>query len=134
MVPIKARHVLKKASKLLSTESVWEAICKPQRLLQDVDARLKGGSEDKLAAATKATEKHWVKHMGKLKHLRRETTRINRIIEEASEQIDVNILSGLLNHGIELAMRTGLREWISSETALDSTRRPVFVHGSRPGA
>ena len=44
--------------------------------------------KDKLAAATKATEKPWVKHMGKLKHLHRETARINRIIEEASEQID----------------------------------------------
>jgi hypothetical protein len=44
--------------------------------------------KDKLAAATKGTEKPWVKHMGRLKHLRRETVRINRIIEEASEQID----------------------------------------------
>lgn len=44
--------------------------------------------KDKLAAAAKGMEKPWVKHMGKLKHLRRETGRINRIIEEASEQID----------------------------------------------
>jgi hypothetical protein len=32
-----------------------------------------------------------VKHMGKLKHLRRETARINRIIEEDSEQIDAEM-------------------------------------------
>lgn len=44
--------------------------------------------KDKLAAASKGTGKPWVKHMGKLKHLRRETARINRIIEEDSEQID----------------------------------------------
>lgn len=42
----------------------------------------------KLTAAIKSTGKPWVKHMGKLKHLRRETARINRIIEEDSEQID----------------------------------------------
>lgn len=47
--------------------------------------------KDKLAAATKGTEKPWVKHMGKLKHLRRETARINRIIEEDSEQIDAEM-------------------------------------------
>jgi hypothetical protein len=46
---------------------------------------------DKLAAATKGTEKPWVKHIGKLKHLRRETARINRIIEEDSEQIDAEM-------------------------------------------
>jgi hypothetical protein len=44
--------------------------------------------KDKLTAATKGTAKPWVKHMGKLKHLRRETARINRIIQEDSEQID----------------------------------------------
>ena len=44
--------------------------------------------KDKLAAATKGGEKPWVKHMGKLKHLHRETARINRIIEDAAEQID----------------------------------------------
>ena len=43
--------------------------------------------KDKLAA-TKGGEKPWVKHMGKLKHLHRETARISRIIEDAAEQID----------------------------------------------
>ena len=47
--------------------------------------------KDKLAAATSGGEKPWVKHMGKLKHLRRETARINRIIEEDSEQIDAEM-------------------------------------------
>jgi len=47
--------------------------------------------KDKLAAANKGTEKPWVKHMGKLKHLRRETARINRIIEEDSKQIDAEM-------------------------------------------
>lgn len=44
--------------------------------------------KDKLAANAKAQEKPWVKHMGKLKHLRKETERINRLIEEDSERID----------------------------------------------
>jgi hypothetical protein len=44
--------------------------------------------KDKLAADGKRSAKPWVKHMGKLKHLRRETTRINRLIEEDSEKID----------------------------------------------
>jgi hypothetical protein len=44
--------------------------------------------KDKLAADAKGREKPWVKHMGKLKHLRRETARINRLIEEDSEKID----------------------------------------------
>ena len=43
---------------------------------------------DKLAAGTRSAEKPWVKHMGKLKHLRKETARIRRLIEEDSEQID----------------------------------------------
>ncbi len=44
--------------------------------------------KDKLAADAKTSEKPWVKHMGKLKHLRKETVRINRLIEAGSENID----------------------------------------------
>jgi len=44
--------------------------------------------KDKLAAAKKSAEKPWLKLAGKLKHLRRETARINRLIEEDSEKID----------------------------------------------
>lgn len=44
--------------------------------------------KDKLASDAKASEKPWVKHMGKLKHLRKENARINRLIEEDSEKID----------------------------------------------
>jgi hypothetical protein len=44
--------------------------------------------KDKLAAPAKTKEKPWVKLMGKLKHLHRETERINRLIEEDSEKID----------------------------------------------
>ena len=47
--------------------------------------------KDKLAADAKTSEKPWVKHMGKLKHLRKETERINRLIEEDSEKIDVEM-------------------------------------------
>ncbi len=47
--------------------------------------------KDKLAADSKASEKPWVKHMGKLKHLRKETERINRLIEEDSENIDAEM-------------------------------------------
>jgi len=35
--------------------------------------------KDKLAADDKASEKPWVKHMGKLKDSRKETERINRL-------------------------------------------------------
>jgi len=44
--------------------------------------------KDKLASDTKSSKKPWVKFMGKLKHLRKETSRINRLIEEDSEKID----------------------------------------------
>ena len=44
--------------------------------------------KDKLAAAKKSAEKPWLKLAGKLKHLRRETARINRLIVEDSEKID----------------------------------------------
>ena len=47
--------------------------------------------KDKLAATSKTGERPWVKLMGKLKHLHRETARINRWIEEDSEKIDVEI-------------------------------------------
>ena len=43
---------------------------------------------DKLAADAKTGEMPWMKHFGKLKHLHKETERINRLIEEDSERID----------------------------------------------
>lgn len=47
--------------------------------------------KDKLAAETRTEEKPWLKHMGKLKHLHKETLRINRLIEEDSEKIDAEM-------------------------------------------
>lgn len=44
--------------------------------------------KDKLAANAKAAGKPWLKHMGKLKRLRKETVRINDLIEKDSEKID----------------------------------------------
>lgn len=44
--------------------------------------------KDKLASETKPGEKPWIKLMGKLKHLHKETARINRLIEDDSETID----------------------------------------------
>jgi hypothetical protein len=44
--------------------------------------------KDKLAAGTEAGDKPWVKHMGKLKRLRKETLQISRLIEKDSEKID----------------------------------------------
>jgi hypothetical protein len=44
--------------------------------------------KDKLAARSRVGEKPWTKLMGKLKHLHKETLRINRLIEEDSEKID----------------------------------------------
>jgi hypothetical protein len=46
---------------------------------------------DKLAAEAQSGEKPWLKLMGKLKHLHKETLRINRLIEEDSEKIDSEI-------------------------------------------
>ena len=42
----------------------------------------------KLATNDKAADKPWVKLMGKLKHLHKETERINRLIAKDSESID----------------------------------------------
>lgn len=47
--------------------------------------------KDKLAAEAKGVDKPWVKHMGKLKRLRKETARINRFVEEDSEKIDTEM-------------------------------------------
>ena len=44
--------------------------------------------EDKLKAAPAPGQQPWMKHMGKLKHLHKETARINKIIEEEFEQIE----------------------------------------------
>jgi hypothetical protein len=43
---------------------------------------------DKLVTDAKATEKPWMAAFGKLRHLRKETARINRIIEDEFEQIE----------------------------------------------
>lgn len=43
---------------------------------------------DKLKAATATGPRPWMKHMGKLKDLRKETKRITRIIEQAFEEVD----------------------------------------------
>jgi hypothetical protein len=45
--------------------------------------------KDKLVATAKSTEKPWMKAFGKLRHLRRETAKVNRIIEDEFEQIEV---------------------------------------------
>ena len=44
--------------------------------------------EEKLATDTKAAEKPWLQAFGKLRHLRKETAKINRAIEEEFEQIE----------------------------------------------
>lgn len=44
--------------------------------------------KDKLAVNAKTGNKPWVKLMGRLKHLHKETERINRLIDESSEKID----------------------------------------------
>jgi hypothetical protein len=43
---------------------------------------------DKLVAEGKTMEKPWMAAFGKLRHLHRETARINRVIEEEFEQIE----------------------------------------------
>jgi hypothetical protein len=44
--------------------------------------------EHKLGAAPAAGQKPWMKHMGKLKDLHKETARITKAIEEAFEEVD----------------------------------------------
>ena len=43
---------------------------------------------DKLASDAKAAEQPWMTAFGKLRHLRKETAKINRLIEEEFEQIE----------------------------------------------
>jgi hypothetical protein len=45
--------------------------------------------KDKLKADSATGQKPWMKHMGKLKDLRKETMRISRVIEEAFEKVDL---------------------------------------------
>jgi hypothetical protein len=47
--------------------------------------------KDKLATRGKPGEKPWLKHLGKLKHLHKETERISRLIEADSEKIDMEM-------------------------------------------
>jgi hypothetical protein len=47
--------------------------------------------KDRLAANAKSAGKPWMKLVGKLKHLHKETERINRLIEEDSEKIDTEM-------------------------------------------
>ncbi len=51
-----------------------------QFITESVEARLRGGSQ--------VGDKPWVALGGRLRHLRKETARINRIIEEEFERID----------------------------------------------
>jgi hypothetical protein len=44
--------------------------------------------EDKLRTVQASPKQPWMSHMGKLKHLRKETARINEAIEDAFEQVD----------------------------------------------
>src|SRR5947199_322941 len=47
--------------------------------------------EDKLKSSPTSGRKPWMKHVGKLKDLRKETQRINRVIEKAFEVVDSEI-------------------------------------------
>jgi hypothetical protein len=47
--------------------------------------------KEKLAAKPKTGEKPWLKLMGRLKHLHKETERIDKFIEESSEQMDAEM-------------------------------------------
>jgi hypothetical protein len=44
--------------------------------------------QDKLKAPPRSAEKPWMKTFGKLRHLHKETARINRIIDEELDQIE----------------------------------------------
>ncbi len=49
--------------------------------------------KEKLATRAPTTEKPWIKYLGRLKHLHKETVRINRLIEADSEKIDPEMWS-----------------------------------------
>ena len=44
--------------------------------------------QDKLKTPPRSAEKPWMKTFGKLRHLHKETARINRIIDEEFDQIE----------------------------------------------
>jgi hypothetical protein len=44
--------------------------------------------KDRLSAENRSVKRPWLRLMGKLKHLHKETERINRLIEEDCEKID----------------------------------------------
>ena len=46
---------------------------------------------EKLKAPRAARDKPWMKHLGRLKHLRKETERINKVVDEAFEHIDAEM-------------------------------------------
>lgn len=47
--------------------------------------------QDKLKTAASSGQKPWMKHMGKLKDLRRETARIAKVIDQSFEEVDSEI-------------------------------------------
>ena len=47
--------------------------------------------EDKLRACSAPQHKPWIEHLGKLKHLRKETKRIERLIHQHAEKIDMGM-------------------------------------------
>ena len=49
--------------------------------------------QEKLKATS--TEKPWMKHLGKLKHVHKERRQVEKRVEEAFEQIDQELSSGL---------------------------------------
>jgi hypothetical protein len=46
---------------------------------------------ERLKAPSAPGDKPWMKHLGKLKHLHKETERINKAVEKAFEQIDAEM-------------------------------------------
>lgn len=44
--------------------------------------------EEKIKGQSAQGQKLWLKHFGKLKHLKKESARINRIIEQTFEKVD----------------------------------------------
>jgi len=49
--------------------------------------------EDKLKATPSAGQKPWMKHVGKLKDLRKETQRVKKVIEQAFEKVEPEMWS-----------------------------------------
>ena len=76
-------------------------------------------AKGKLGAESSGAERLWVKFMGKLNHLRKETARINHLIEEECDRIEEGMWHPAVN-----TTRGGRRE-TAATTQLSTRNNPA---------